>query len=180
MRIEEKYFFLVFSGFDEPEYLYRITTTAYHSIDLNLTVVGENINAKTLLIVEWVSFQFPEREQEVCAFDLATGKVRKRHRVCAIAMECVVRFVWPRLCGEAVVDKLERKRFAHFWIRCSIAGKANEDYDPSSNRHADFMGGRRSESQLLYFVWLFASWPCSYSYQQRQKDLVEGVLQRRR
>ena len=63
----DEYFVLVFKGFDAPKFLHRINTTPYRCFDLHLTVVGENLNAKTLLMVERVSFQSfwqPEIETE--------------------------------------------------------------------------------------------------------------------
>ena len=72
---------LVFSGFDDPKYLHRITTTTYqssgfHGFGISLTVVGENENAKTLLLVDCEELEFNELEEdkETRVFDLETGQ----------------------------------------------------------------------------------------------------------
>ena len=92
-KAKMEYFVVVFGGFDDPEYLRWINITAYRSFQLHLTVVGENKDAKTLLMVERVPYHStvqPEigydpvegesllnefgGQQEMRGFDLATGE----------------------------------------------------------------------------------------------------------
>ena len=71
-------FVIVFSGFDAPKYLHRITTTTSQSSGLyhfiRLSVVGENANAKTLLMVEELKFNEFEEDKEMRVFDLSTAQ----------------------------------------------------------------------------------------------------------
>ena len=77
-------FVLVFSLFDAPKYLHRISamvldwaSSGWHKYDIHMTVVGENVNAKTLLMVDCDKLGYNElgENQEMRAFDLSTGQV---------------------------------------------------------------------------------------------------------